>query len=71
MSERKVLTVRVEPAEAREAEIAARADGVSVNGFVRQALITHIEARRVDKEFRGRIAEMIAEDREILDRLAE
>jgi hypothetical protein len=71
MSERKVLTVRVESDEAREAEVAARADGVSVNEFVRQALISHIAMRRGDEAFRRRIAEMIAEDREILDRLAE
>jgi uncharacterized protein (DUF1778 family) len=71
MSERKVLTVRVESDEAREAEVAARADGVSVNEFVRQALISHIATRRGDKAFRRRVAEMIAEDMEILDRLAE
>jgi uncharacterized protein (DUF1778 family) len=71
MAERKVLTVRVDSDEARAAEVAARTDGVSVNEFVRQALSSHIEARRGNEAFRRRIAEMIAEDREILARLAE
>ncbi|MGO9560526.1 MAG: toxin-antitoxin system HicB family antitoxin [Acidimicrobiales bacterium] len=71
MAERKVLTVRVGFDEARAAEVAARADGVSVNEFVRQALTSHIEARRGNEAFRRRVAEMIAEDRGILDRLAE
>ena len=69
--DRKVLTVRVDSAQAREAEVVARAEGVSVNELVRQALAAHIEARRKDKAFRARIAGIIEEDKAILERLAQ
>ncbi|MGA2806099.1 MAG: toxin-antitoxin system HicB family antitoxin [Acidimicrobiales bacterium] len=70
MKERKVLTLRMDPSEAREAEVAARAEGVSVNEFIREALAARITERRKDESFKRRIAELIAEDREILERLA-
>jgi hypothetical protein len=60
----------MDPSEAREAEVAARAEGVSVNQFVREALAARITERRKDESFKRRIAELIAEDREILERLA-
>ncbi len=66
-----MLTVRVDAAQAREAEVVARAEGVSVNELVRQALAAHIEARRKDKAFRTRIAGIIEEDKAILERLAQ
>lgn len=69
--DQKVLTVRVDAAQAREAEVVARAEGVSVNELVRQALAAHIEARRKDKAFRARIAGIIEEDKAILERLAQ
>jgi Ribbon-helix-helix protein, copG family len=69
--EQKVLTVRVDAAQAREAEVVARVEGISVNELVRQALQAHIEARRKDKIFRARIAGIIEEDKAILERLAQ
>jgi hypothetical protein len=69
--EQKVWTVRVDAAQAREAEVVARVEGISVNELVRQALAGHIEARRKDKVFRARIAGIIEEDKAILDRLAQ
>jgi ribbon-helix-helix CopG family protein len=69
--DQKVLTVRVDAAQAREAEVVARAEGVSVNELVRQALAAHIETRRKDKAFRARIAGIIEEDKAILERLAQ
>ncbi len=68
--EQKVLTVRVDATQAREAEVVARVEGISVNELVRQALQGHIEARRKDKGFRARIAGIIEEDQAILERLA-
>ena len=50
--------------------MAARAEGVSVNEFIREALAARITERRKDESFKRRIAELIAEDREILARLA-
>lgn len=69
--EQKTLTVRVDASQAREAEVVARVEGISVNELVRQALAGHIEARRKDKAFRARIAGIIEEDKAILDRLAQ
>ena len=69
--EQKILTVRVDAAQAREAEVVARVEGISVNELVRQALAGHIEARRKDEAFRARIVGIIEEDKEILDRLAQ
>ena len=69
--EQKVLTVRVDAAQAREAEVVARVEGISVNELVRQALAEHIEARRKDKGFRVRVAGIIEEDKAILERLAQ
>jgi hypothetical protein len=69
--QQKILTVRVDAAVAREAEVVARVDGVSVNELVRRALAGHIETRRKDKAFRARITGIIEEDKEILDRLAQ
>jgi hypothetical protein len=68
--QQKVWTVRVDADQAREAELVARVEGISVNELVRQALQTHIEARRKDKAFRARITGIIEEDKAILDRLA-
>jgi hypothetical protein len=56
-------------AQRREAEVVARAEGVSVNELLRTALAEHIDRKRKDKSFRDRIARIIEEDREILERL--
>ncbi|MGH9042792.1 MAG: hypothetical protein ACRDZ3_21475 [Acidimicrobiia bacterium] len=69
--EQKILTVRVDAAQAREAEVVARVEGISVNELVRQALQGHIEARRKDKAFRARLTGIIEEDKAILERLAQ
>jgi hypothetical protein len=68
--EEKAMTVRMPAAQRREVEMVARAEGVSVNELVRAALVEHVERKRKDKAFRDRIARIIEEDREILERLA-
>jgi hypothetical protein len=66
----KAMTLRMPAPLRREAELVARVDEVSVNELVRTALRDHIAARRKDGAFRNRLARIIAENQEILDRLA-
>ncbi|MDE3075931.1 MAG: hypothetical protein KGJ86_10930 [Chloroflexota bacterium] len=63
-------TLRLPEAVDRDLEAVARADGVSINEEVRRAIEAHIAARRKDEAFRARLAKMLEEDREILERLA-
>lgn len=66
-----MLTVRL--AEEQAAELAAVADvnGVPVAEEVREAIRTHIEARRKDKEFQERRRASIERNRAILEKLAD
>jgi hypothetical protein len=66
----KAMTLRLSADQAREAEVVARADGVSVNQLVRTALAEKIAARRKNKDFQKRVRQILDEDREILERLA-
>jgi hypothetical protein len=62
----KVITVRVDPTEARQAEIVARTDGVSVNEVFRQALLHYLELKGSDADFVDRAKAMVARDAEIV-----
>jgi hypothetical protein len=62
----KVVTVRVDPIEARRAEIVARTDGVSVNEVFRQALLNYFELKGSDADFVERAKAMVARDAEIV-----
>lgn len=66
----KAMTLRMSAQQHQEAEVVARAEGVSVNELVRTALSEHIAARRKDKAFQSRLTRIIKENQEILDRLA-
>jgi len=57
--------------QARELELAARADRIPVSSFIREAIESQIAARRNDDAFRDRLRGMMEEDREILERLAQ
>jgi predicted transcriptional regulator len=65
----KNMTVRMEPELAAALEAVARTDEMPVSEVVRRAINAHIEARRTDEEFRERLAKIIEDDREILERL--
>jgi hypothetical protein len=67
----KAMTLRLPPDQAREAEVVARVEGLSLSALVRSALAETIAARRADPEFRARMRRHLEEDREILERLAE
>jgi hypothetical protein len=69
--ERKAMTVRLTEDQAAELEAVAQVDGVPVSEEIRDAIDSHIEARRQDKEFQRRLRESIARNQEILDKLAQ
>jgi hypothetical protein len=66
----KNLTVRLDEDLAADTEALARAEGLSLNETVKQALKEAVERRRSDPEFKGRLRRIIEEDRELLERLA-
>jgi Arc/MetJ-type ribon-helix-helix transcriptional regulator len=64
------MTLRLPDEQARELEMVATADGVSVSDAIRTAIEDHIEARRNDAEFQQRLRRNLEEQRAILERLA-
>ena len=66
----KHLTVRLPDDLAAEAEAVARAEGISLNETIRQALVDAVERRRKDPAFKKRLRKIIDQDRELLERLA-
>jgi Arc/MetJ-type ribon-helix-helix transcriptional regulator len=66
----KAMTLRLPADKAAELEAVARAEGKPVSDTVREAIDLLIDERRKDKAFRGRLRQMIEDDRAILDRLA-
>jgi post-segregation antitoxin (ccd killing protein) len=70
MADQKNMTLRLSAVQADELEAVARAEGISVSDAVREAIAEHIERKRNDKAFRGRLRAVMERDREILERLA-
>jgi predicted transcriptional regulator len=66
----KNITVRLPDDLAADAEAIARVEGTSLNETVKQALAATVAQRRQDPEFKARVARIIEEDRELLERLA-
>ncbi len=66
----KNLTVRLTDDLAAQAEAVARAEGLSLNETVKEALVEAVERRRKDPAFKKRLREIIEQDRELLERLA-
>jgi hypothetical protein len=67
----KTMTLRLAEDQARELEAVARIDDIPVSEAVREAITTHVAARRQDRDFQERLARTMEEDREILKRLAD
>lgn len=63
------MTLRFDDALADELEAVADADGVTVSEAIRAAITAHIEARRQDPDFRGRVEAAMQKYSTILDRL--
>lgn len=66
----KTMTLRLSEEQAATLEMVARCDGQSLTDAVRTAIEGHIEQRRDDKDFQGRLGDILREDREVLERLA-
>lgn len=66
----KQTTVRLPDDLADQAEAVARAQGVSVNQLIIDALHNEIDRVRKDADFRSRVKRLVERDRKILDRLA-
>lgn len=66
----KHLTVRLPDDLAAEAEAVARAEGISLNETIKEALVDAVERRRKDSAFKKRLRQIIDQDRELLERLA-
>jgi len=64
------ITVRLPDDLAADVESLARVEEKSLNETVKQSLAETVAQRRRDPEFKARVARMIKEDRELLERLA-
>jgi predicted transcriptional regulator len=62
----KIITVRLDPEDARRAEIVARTDEVSVNEIFRRALLDYFDLKWSDADFLERATSLIARDAEIV-----
>ena len=70
MPDKKAMSLRLEPEQARDLQAVADTDGVTVADAVRQAIDAHIRSRREDDAFRERLRRRIEENQDILERLA-
>ncbi|MHB8288569.1 MAG: ribbon-helix-helix protein, CopG family [Acidimicrobiales bacterium] len=66
----KNLTVRLPDDIAADTEALARVEGKSLNETIQQALTEAVERRRNNPKFKARLAMIIQDDRELLERLA-
>jgi predicted DNA-binding protein len=67
----RAMSLRLPEEMAVELAAVARTDDVPISEVVREAIEHHIAARRDDKDFQRRLKKRLAEDREVLERLAE
>jgi len=67
----KVLSIRLDAEVAADLAAVAQIDGMSISAAVRDAIASHIAARRGDQDFQKRLQELIEENRELLKRLGE
>lgn len=66
MPSTKVMTVRLDPADARRADLVARTEEISVNEVVRRALQHYFEVKRADAGFVARARALVAEDAKLV-----
>ncbi|HEU5105199.1 MAG TPA: hypothetical protein VFU11_05115 [Solirubrobacterales bacterium] len=67
----KVVSLRLGEEQAGELAAVARTDEVNFTEAVREAIDTHIAARRSDPDFQKRLRRRLEEEHEILLRLSE
>jgi predicted DNA-binding protein len=66
----KPSTIRLSTEDMQMLEAIARAEGTTVSALLRQAVAALIAERRRDPAFQRRLAERVAKDRVLLERLA-
>lgn len=67
---KKAMSLRLPAEQAAAIDAVARADGMSVTDAIRVAIDAHIDARRSDDEFQGRLKQYIRDHQDVLERLA-
>lgn len=67
----RATSLRLPEQMAAEIAAVARTDGMPMSEAVREAIEKHIEERRADEGFQGRLKELLKEDEAVLKRLAE
>ena len=68
---KKQTTVRLPEELAAQAEVVARVKGTSVNELIIESLEAEIGRVRADEDFTQRAQQLLARDKELLDRLAQ
>lgn len=66
----KAMSLRLSEEKAAELAAIARTDDVPISEALREAIDSHIAARRADKDFQKRLKKRLEQDREVLERLA-
>jgi len=66
----KAMSLRLPEEKAAELAAIARTDDMPVSEVVREAIDTHIAAKRADKDFKKRLKQRLEEDQAVLERLA-
>jgi len=66
----KAMSLRLPEEKAAELAAIARTDEMPVSEVVREAIDTHIAAKRADKDFQRKLKKRLEEDRQVLERLA-
>ena len=64
------MSLRLSDEQGADLEAVSRADNMPISDVVREAIDKHIAARRADKDFQKGLKKRLAEDREVLERLA-
>jgi len=66
----KIMTVRIDDDLNDELNAVARADDLPVSEVVRAALYRYVAQRKADPEFRSRLRQHLAKEKEVVERMA-
>ena len=66
----RATSLRLPESLAVDIGVIARAEGIPISEFIREALENHVSLRRSEPGFKERLKERMAEDQEVFKRLA-
>lgn len=66
---KKAMTIRLDTNVAVMLDLVARAEGITVTDFIREAIYAEIYRRRQDPDFKVRLQDIHVRDKEIFDQL--